>query len=54
VVAVLAGRQLGAADVEAKLEPSDTYSGIYEHFLRDIMYLHKIPKRGIKSNCSLY
>jgi hypothetical protein len=38
---------------ENLLEPSDTYSGIYEHFLRDIMYLHKIPKKGIKTNCFL-
>ena len=36
------------------LEQSDTYSGIYEHLLRDIMFLHKIPKRGIKSNCNLH
>ena len=35
------------------LEPSNTYSGIYEHFLRDIMYLHKIPKKSIKTNCFL-
>ena len=38
---------------ENKLEPSEVYSGIYEHMLRDLMYLHKIPKKGIKSNCSL-
>ena len=36
-----------------KLEPSDIYGGIYEHLLRDIMYLHKIPKKGIKTNCFL-
>jgi hypothetical protein len=36
------------------LEPSDTYSGIYEFLLRDLMYLNKIPKKGIKSICSLY
>jgi hypothetical protein len=36
------------------LEPSETYSGIYEHFLRDIMHLHKIPSRGIHSNCRLF
>lgn len=36
------------------LEPSDKYSGISEHFLRDIMYLHKIPKCGIRSNCCLF
>lgn len=42
-------------DREANLlEPSDTYGGIYEHLLRDIMYLHKIQKRGIKSNCGLH
>ena len=39
---------------ENTLEPSDTYSGIYEHLLRDIMFLHKIPKCGIKTNCILY
>jgi len=37
-----------------ELEPSETYSGIYEYFLRDIMFLHKIPKRGFKSNCCLF
>jgi hypothetical protein len=35
------------------LEQSDTYSGLYEFLLRDIMYLHKIPKCQIKSNCCL-
>jgi len=39
---------------ENLLEPSDTYSGIYEFLLRDLMYLHKISKRGIKSDCGLY
>jgi hypothetical protein len=35
------------------LEPSDTYSGVSEFFIRDIMHLHKIPKIGIKTNCFL-
>lgn len=38
---------------ENLLEPSDTYGGIYEHLLRDIMFLHKIQKKGIKTNCFL-
>ena len=39
---------------ENRLEPSDVYGGIYEHLLRDLMYLHKIPKKGIKTNCGLH
>ena len=39
---------------ENLLEPSDIHGGIYEHLLRDIMYLHKIPKCGIHSNCKLF
>jgi len=35
------------------IEPSDTYSGVSEFFIRDIMYLHKIPKKSIKTNCFL-
>lgn len=36
------------------LEPSDSYSGLYEFLLRDIMFLHKIPKFGIKRICGLF
>lgn len=36
------------------IEPSDKYSGLYEFFLRDLMFLHKIPKYGIKTNCGLH
>ena len=35
------------------LEPSDDCGGLYEHMLRDLMHLHKIPKQAIKLNCSL-
>ena len=35
------------------LESSDECGGLYEHMLRDLMYLHKIPKKGIKTNCGL-
>jgi len=35
------------------LEPSDECGGLYEHMLRDLMHLHKIPKQGIKLNCGL-
>jgi hypothetical protein len=28
-------------------EPSDICGGVCEHLLRDIMYLHRIPKRGL-------
>ena len=35
------------------LEPSDECGGLYEHMLRDLMHLHKIPKKGIKLNCGL-
>jgi hypothetical protein len=38
---------------ENNIEASDKYSGVSEFFIRDIMYLHKIPKRGIKTNCFL-
>jgi hypothetical protein len=38
---------------ENTLEPSDTYSGIYEHMLRDLMHLYKIPKRGFHLNTRL-
>jgi hypothetical protein len=34
---------------ENNIEASDKYSGVSEFFIRDIMYLHKIPKRGIKT-----
>ena len=29
------------------LEPSDICGGVYEHMLRDLMALHKIPKHGL-------
>jgi hypothetical protein len=35
------------------LEPSDIYGGVSEHMLRDLMFLYKIPKRGIHINCKL-
>jgi hypothetical protein len=35
------------------LEPSDECGGLYEHMLRDLMHLHKIPKQAIKLNCGL-
>lgn len=35
------------------LEPSDNCSGVYEHMLRDLMYLYRIPKRGINYPCEL-
>ena len=35
------------------LEPSEYCGGLYEHMLRDLMHLHKIPKHGIKLNCGL-
>ena len=35
------------------LEPSEYCGGLYEHMLRDLMHLHKIPKHGLKLNCSL-
>jgi hypothetical protein len=36
------------------LEPSDVCGGLYEHMLRDLMYLYKIPTKGFNSNCRLY
>jgi hypothetical protein len=35
------------------LEPSDICGGFAEHMLRDLMYLYKIPKNSIHSNCRL-
>ena len=35
------------------LEPSDLCGGMAEYMLRDLMYLHKIPKRGILWNMRL-
>jgi hypothetical protein len=35
------------------LEPSDVCGGIYEHFLRDLMHLYKIPKSALSTNCRL-
>lgn len=39
--------------LENKLEPSDTCGGVYEHLLRDLMSLYKIPKRGVYYKCHL-
>lgn len=39
--------------LENTLEPSDVCGGMAECMLRDLMYLHKIPKRGIKWNIAL-
>lgn len=38
---------------ENTLEESNEVGGMYEHSLRDLMYLHKIPKKSIHLNCSL-
>ena len=35
------------------IEPSDTCGGCYEHMLRDLMYLYKIPKQGIRKYAEL-
>lgn len=35
------------------LEPSETCSGFAEHMLRDLMYLHRIPKQGIYLQANL-
>jgi hypothetical protein len=35
------------------LEPSDICGGFSEYMIRDLMYLYKIPKRGIRMNISL-
>jgi hypothetical protein len=35
------------------LEPSDVCGGVYEHLLRDLMHLYKIPKRGMNYSCQL-
>ena len=35
------------------LEPSDVCGGLSEHMLRDLMFLYKIPKNGIRINCEL-
>ena len=35
------------------LEPSDVCGGMYEHTLRDMISLHKIPTRKLKLNCIL-
>jgi hypothetical protein len=34
--------------LDNNLEPSDICGGVYEHMLRDLMNLHKIPKRGLR------
>ena len=36
------------------LEPSENIPGLYEHMVRDLMCLFKIPKRGIKLHCNIY
>lgn len=36
------------------LEPSDICSGFAEHMLRDLMYLYKIPKMAIHTQCGLH
>lgn len=38
---------------ENTLEPSDLCGGMAEYMLRDLMHLHKIPKRSIRWNMSL-
>jgi hypothetical protein len=35
------------------IEPSDNCGGCYEHMIRDLMYLHRIPKQGIHLRVSL-
>jgi hypothetical protein len=35
------------------LEPSDICGGFSEHMLRDLIYLYKIPKRALVTNCHL-
>jgi hypothetical protein len=35
------------------LEPSETCGGLYEHMLRDLMHLYKIPKKPLRINCKL-
>lgn len=35
------------------LEPSDTCSGVFEHMLRDLMSLYKIPKSPLYVGCRL-
>ena len=35
------------------LEPSDVCGGMYEHTLRDMISLHKIPTRRLQLNCNL-
>ena len=35
------------------IEPSETCGGCYEHMLRDLMYLHRIPKQGVHLHASL-
>jgi hypothetical protein len=34
-------------------EPSDECGGMYEFFIRDLMFHHKIPKKGIRLNLIL-
>jgi hypothetical protein len=34
-------------------EPSDTCGGCHEHMLRDLMYLHRIPKRSFRIHATL-
>lgn len=36
------------------IEPSDTCGGCYEHMLRDLMYLHRIPKQPIHLRACLH
>jgi len=35
------------------LEPSETCGGLYEHMLRDLMHLYKIPKNPLRIDCRL-
>jgi len=35
------------------LEQSDECGGLYEHMVRDLIHLHKIPKQSITINCGL-
>lgn len=35
------------------LEPSEICGGFSEHMLRDLMYLYKIPKKPMNTNCQL-
>ena len=39
--------------LDNNLEPSDICGGLYEHMVRDLMTLHKIPKYGLGYPCRL-